>query len=420
LGSWLNLEHFMFGLPGAEGALRQVLVETYGAERAARLFEVYRTCLVDEPDLRLLASLGVNAVRVPFNYRLFESDDAPGTFDPRGFEHLDRVVRLCRQHGLLAILDLHAAPGGQNPDWHSDNARGESLFWEYADFRRRTIALWKHVAAHFRDEPAVGAYDLLNEPVLLGVDPGLLDRFFQECIREVRAVDPHHLLFVEGDLYARDFRAFSRFEDPNVACSFHFYPLFHEAELPPGPDRPAALEALLHKVITLDDLRGRLGRPIWCGETGAMLRPDPDGQLGLLAEYVELLERLEISWSLWTWKDARAMSAVHPRADAPWMKLSAKALEGWSLLDDFAGGRRAVAERLARLGVADAPEHVRLRLLHRDMAATQAALVERLRGLLAEIPFEELVTWPECFRLERCEVWRGLTSLVERFTRPGR
>ncbi len=418
LGSWLNLEHFMFGLPGAEGSLRRALAEAYGAAGAARLLEVYRTCLVDAPDFRFLASLGVNAVRVPFNYRLFESDDAPGVFDPRGFEHLDRAVRLCREHGMMAILDLHAAPGGQNPDWHSDNPRGESLFWEYADFRRWTVALWQHVAARYRDEPAVGGYDLLNEPVLLGADPALLDRFFQECVRAVRAVDPHHLLFVEGDAYARDFRAFSRFEDPNVACTFHFYPLFHEAELPPGPDRIGALEALLRKVVTLDDLRDRLGRPIWCGETGAMLRPDPERQLALLADYVELLERLGISWSLWTYKDARGMGAVHPRADAPWMKLSARALEGWSMLGDFEGGWRAVAERLARFGVAGAPEHVRLRLLNRYLADNQTALVERLRGLLAEIPFEEIVTWPECFRLERCEVWHGLTALVERFTRP--
>ena len=65
-----------------------------------------------------------------------ERYSAPGVFDPRGFEHLDRAIALCRKYGLLAILDLHAAPGGQNPDWHSDNLRGESLFWEYADFRR--------------------------------------------------------------------------------------------------------------------------------------------------------------------------------------------------------------------------------------------------------------------------------------------
>lgn len=415
LGSWLNLEHFMFGLPGSEGALRAVLAEAYGPERAGRFWETFRTSLVDEADLRFLAALGVNSVRIPFNYRLFESDDAPGVFDPRGFEHLDRAIALCRKHGLLAILDLHAAPGGQNPDWHSDNLRGESLFWEYADFRRRAVALWKHVAARYRDEPWVGAYDLLNEPVVLHRDKAVVDRFFAECVREVRAVDPYHLLFVEGDLYARDFSMLAPFEDPNVACTFHFYPLFHEAELPAGADRHAALEALLRKVITLSDLEDRLGRPLWCGETGAMLQGDPARQLALLGDYLEVLERLGISWSLWTYKDARAMGLVHPAADAPWMKLSTRALEGWSLMHDFERGRRAAAERLGRYG-AEGAELAALRLLHREMASEQTALLERFRTQLPGLPFEELLAATDSLRFERCEVWEGLAALVRRHT----
>jgi hypothetical protein len=416
LGSWLNLEHFMLGLPGSEGGLRRLLSELYGPERASQFWEAYRTALVDEADVRLLASLGVNAVRLPFNYRLFESDDAPGVFDPRGFEHLDRAVALCRKYGILAILDLHAAPGGQNPDWHSDNLRGESLFWEYADFRRRAVALWKHVAAHYRDEPWVGGYDLLNEPVVLHPDRAVVDRFFAECIREVRSVDPHHLMFVEGDTYARDFTMFAPFEDPNVACTFHLYPMFYEAELPPGPGRLGALDELLRRVVTFDDLQDRLGRPIWCGETGALRAPDPDGQLALLADYLEVLERRGISWSLWAYKDARAMGAVAPAADSPWMKLAARALAGWSLMDEFELGRRAAAERLGRLGVA-APEIVRLRLAHREMASQQTVLLERLRALLSGVPFEELLAATASFRLDRCEIWEGLTGLLQRFTR---
>jgi hypothetical protein len=415
LGSWLNLEHFMLGLPGSEGALRGAIAEAHGSERAHRFWEAYRTALVGEADLRFLASLGMNSVRIPFNYRLFESDDAPGVFDPRGFEHLDRAVALCRKHRLLAILDLHAAPGGQNPDWHSDNLRGESLFWEYAELRRRAVALWKHVAARYRDEPWVGGYDLLNEPVVLHADRTVVDRFFAECVREVRAVDPNHLLFVEGDLYARDFTVFGPLEDPNVACTFHFYPMFHAADLPPGPDRAAAVEAVLRREITLSDLLERLGRPVWCGETGAMVEGDPGRQLELLGDYLEVLERLGISWSLWTYKDARAMGLVHPPADAPWMKLSARALEGWSLTRDFEAARRSAAARLARFGVT-APERVRLRLLHREMASEQTVLLERFRVLLAGLPFEELLAATESFRLERCETWTGLAALVTRYT----
>lgn len=32
----------------------------------------------------------------------------------------------CAKHGIYTIIDLHAAPGAQNTDWHSD--LGESVF----------------------------------------------------------------------------------------------------------------------------------------------------------------------------------------------------------------------------------------------------------------------------------------------------
>ena len=45
----------------------------------------------------------------------------PRVLKKEGFKHLDRVIDLCAKHGIYTILDLHTAPGGQNPDWHSDN-----------------------------------------------------------------------------------------------------------------------------------------------------------------------------------------------------------------------------------------------------------------------------------------------------------
>jgi len=35
---------------------------------------------------------------------------------------------MCR---IYTILDCHTAPGGHNPDWHSDNATDYSAFWDY-------------------------------------------------------------------------------------------------------------------------------------------------------------------------------------------------------------------------------------------------------------------------------------------------
>ena len=45
----------------------------------------------------------------------------PRVLKESGFKHLDRVIDICSKHGIYTILDLHAAPGGQNTDWHSDH-----------------------------------------------------------------------------------------------------------------------------------------------------------------------------------------------------------------------------------------------------------------------------------------------------------
>ena len=49
-------------------------------------------------DAEYFASLGLNCLRLPFNYRHFEDDMNPRVLKESGFKHLDRVVELCAKH----------------------------------------------------------------------------------------------------------------------------------------------------------------------------------------------------------------------------------------------------------------------------------------------------------------------------------
>lgn len=51
----------------------------------------------------------------------------PRVIKEEGFKHLDRVIDLCAKHGIYTIIDLHAAPGGQNLDWHADTGLGKAM-----------------------------------------------------------------------------------------------------------------------------------------------------------------------------------------------------------------------------------------------------------------------------------------------------
>ncbi|MFW8092289.1 glycoside hydrolase family 5 protein, partial [Klebsiella pneumoniae] len=82
---------------------------------------------------------------------------------------------------------------------------------------------WQFLADRYKDEPAIAGYDLLNEPYAPSNE--LVVSFFERLIHAIREVDPHHILFVEGNRYARDFEGFERLleVDDQIVFSSHNY-----------------------------------------------------------------------------------------------------------------------------------------------------------------------------------------------------
>src|SRR5262249_52482993 len=188
LGGWMNMENFITGFPANEEAFRQVVARALGPEKAAFLFERYLEYFFTEADAKYIPSFGLNLGRLWFNYRHFEDDMNPMVVREAGLAALDRVVALCAENELYTILDLHAAAGYQNQDWHSDNPTQQALFWQHKHFQDRAVWLWEVLAERYRDNPWVAGYDPLNEPA----DPGgqRLDGFYRRGARAVRPIDP--------------------------------------------------------------------------------------------------------------------------------------------------------------------------------------------------------------------------------------
>ncbi len=355
----------------------------------------------------------MNAVRIPFNYHHFESDQAPYVYDKKGFEQIDRILSYCKKYGIYAVLDLHAAPGGQNPDWHCDNAVGESLFWETADYRERVIALWKYIAGHYKNNPWIAAYDLLNEPVLFVSDKSVIDGFFDKLIKEIRKVDKNHLLFIEGDAYTTDFSHFKTIRDKNTACTFHFYPLFFTDHISKDlKHQKESIRKVLNHVVTLKDIRNRLKRPVWCGETGvSMKKGNRKFQEKLLCDFLEILEEEGISWSMWSYKDARAMGSLHPAENSPWMKFALKACNGWEFWPDQDFCNKETERIIKRYGI-EIPYIMKRKILYRVLCNYQMILAENYKNILSKIPFKEFIKYPELFRFEKCEKWEAVLDMV--------
>jgi endoglucanase len=157
LGGWMNMENFITGYPATESQMRASVTAVLGPERADRFFDRLLRRFFEDEDAALLAGLGVNCVRIPINYRHFVRDERPFELREEGFERLDGVVRLCAEHGIYSVIDLHAAPGCQNQHWHSDNPTHIAAFWQHPHFQDRVVHLWQALAARYRDEPWVGS-----------------------------------------------------------------------------------------------------------------------------------------------------------------------------------------------------------------------------------------------------------------------
>lgn len=389
LGNWLNLEHFMLGIPGTDSEIRAALEATYGSARAARFWQAFYQTYTAESDLRFVQELGLNSLRVPVHFRLFDApdDDLAASV---AIQQLDRVIELAGRLGLLVIIDLHSLPGGQNPDWHCDNASGDAEFWKNETQRASMVQLWGKIADYYADNTVVAGYDLVNEPCYFDatLDKALVD-FSAACISAIRRVDPHHVIFIEGKNYARDFSMFARELDPQIAYSFHYYPFLQIPDRLDSDDLPARLRESLYADVSLKHLQDDLKRPIWCGETGHPQHLAKSSRA--LSIYLQLLEKLGISWAVWPLKDARAMGLLSPRADSAWVELTRRATDCWSFWDLFGQDSLLSAKQ-------ESDPRTYYRRLAETTSLANARFAQRLQG----IPFDALVAAVQGFSESHC------------------
>lgn len=331
LGGWMNMENFITGYAGSESQQRRALKRVLGEEGYERFFARFLDVFFTEADASYLASLGLNSLRIPFNYHHFEDDDAPMQLKEEGFRLLDHVIDLCAKHGIYAILDLHALPGAQNQHWHSDNPTQWASFWTHRDFQDRVIHLWEAIAQRYRDNPWVAGYNPINEPG--DADGSTIGPFYRRLEAAIRAVDPHHILFLDGNRYSTQFDQLGE-PLPNAVYTAHDYALpgFVDGGPYPGTsrgqfvDRDVVEQTFLLRTQYMRDT----GTPIWVGEFGPVYTGDPERdeqRYQLLEDQLEIFSRHDASWALWTYKDIGLQGVVAADKNSDYMRRIAPVLE---------------------------------------------------------------------------------------------
>ncbi|KAH6684801.1 cellulase [Halenospora varia] len=328
LGGHLNMENFITGFSGHESEHRAAMLSVLGPEKYKFFFDRFLDYFFTSSDAKFFASLGVNCLRIPFNYRHFEDDLNPGIYKEEGFQLLDRIVNLCAEQNLYVILDLHAVPGGQNQDWHSDSGTNKALFWNFKEFQDRMINLWVALAKHYRGNPYIAGYNPLNEPA----DPEHVNlvNFYNRVEKAIREVDPDHALFIDGNTYAIDFSHFPSTPFHNTVYACHDYSMmgFPTGEAYLGtPTQKAKLRKSFERKAAF--MREK-GVPIWNGEFGPVYASAEDDKdfatvnsqrFALLKEQLSIYRETDVSWSIWLYKDIGYQGMVHVSPSSPYMQL---------------------------------------------------------------------------------------------------
>ncbi|MDR1733618.1 MAG: glycoside hydrolase family 5 protein [Oscillospiraceae bacterium] len=222
-GGWLVYEQWMCPADAPDQqTLRNTLKVRFGEAVRDELVALYEDTYWTEQDFDNCAAMGMTAIRLPFNiFNLCGDSEDPETAD---FTRLDWFVSNCAARGMYVILDLHGAFGSQNGEHHSGIINDGRQLYYNEDNRAKTLQLWEIIALHYKDNPAIAAYDLLNEPDNdTGHTGDVQFDYYDELYKAVRAVDPNHIIIIEACWESQDIPHPSKYGWKNVMYEFHYY-----------------------------------------------------------------------------------------------------------------------------------------------------------------------------------------------------
>jgi endoglucanase len=305
LGGWLMMEgYILHGRNIAERIFKAEFKKRWGQKELDSFTKLYRNNFITEADFKNISSLGFNCIRLPFNYRLIEKED--------GLKILKKAVSLCEKYRIYCILDMHAAPGSQNEDWHSDSD-GKAELWGNKAYQEKFFKLWELLAGTFKDKQIVAGYDVLNESVIKTSDASKkLRGLYVKLVKRIRAIDKNHIIFLEGNLWGQRLEDIgSPFAD-NLSYSIHYYPpleftfnFYHGLKYPGD---------IMGEYWDADTIRKQLKGyynyskkwkvPIFTGEFGVTSRYPAGccGELAWVKDTLKCFKEFGFHWTYWTYK----------------------------------------------------------------------------------------------------------------------
>ena len=294
---------------------------------------------ITEKDIRNIASLGFDHVRIPVDYVLLEEED--GTPKKDGFYYLDLCRGWCEKYGLHMLIDLHECFGYSfDPLKNIDRKR---FFYDEA-LQARFLSLWTRIAERYGSFSEQIAFEPLNEVVLTEVADAW-NTVAGNYIRHMRRIAPDSYLVIGGVRYSSvtSVPLLDLPLDDKIVYNFHCYePLIfthqgaywvenmpedfrigypEDAKIYRDAVEKLGLSKELAGAIYDENIRQRgeaffedifapaLEKaakdqvPLYCGEYGVIDRADPLAALRWLKDIHAVMSRHGIGRALWNYKE---------------------------------------------------------------------------------------------------------------------
>ena len=139
--------HFLAPLSNPnEDAIQRELLKRFDVKQKNALIDAFESNWITAADLDAISALGMNLIRVPITYCMFNEEDGELRPDADAFKYLDWVVKEAGKRGIYTLVDLHLVQGSQG------TPRGDKdpdSFWYSPTFKHRTAAIWDRIAGRY-------------------------------------------------------------------------------------------------------------------------------------------------------------------------------------------------------------------------------------------------------------------------------
>ncbi|OXV05484.1 hypothetical protein Egran_06748 [Elaphomyces granulatus] len=292
-------------------------VKLLGQQRANEVFANHWSTFITQSDIQRMRSYGLNTIRIPLGYWIYEDLVDRGTeyFPQGGLAYLEKVCGWASDEGIYIILDLHGAPGAQQPYVSFTGQLSPKNFYNDNNYERALRFLeWAANLVHTNDNfRNVGMLEVVNEPATVSSQAeSLRTEYYPQAFQRIR--DAETKLQIQPNKYLHVQMMDKRWGsgDPNQALNDTSYAAYDSHTYLMFSNTPVDKDTYI-KTSCNDDRSGNqptivgefsMGVPQKFTSTQEWTSKNPNNTEFYQKWFAALISKYEkqLGWCFWSWK----------------------------------------------------------------------------------------------------------------------